>query len=97
MTRSLFTFFMVLCCLVCLSDMVWAHPHENAHFHMNDNRAEVKKTRPAFLNHIFSNHEDAVYTLHMAFYSREAAQRILGATVKNTDGFKAGSAVNRVS
>jgi lactate dehydrogenase-like 2-hydroxyacid dehydrogenase len=47
-------------------------------------------------NHALPHRENVIYTPHMAFYSREAVQRILDTTVDNIRSFMEGKASNPV-
>ncbi len=47
-------------------------------------------------NHVLLHRENVIYTPHMAFYSREAVQRILETTVENIQAFLQGRIQNQV-
>jgi len=55
-----------------------------------------EKLRTAIENHILLNRENVVITPHIAFYSREAMQRILDVTVSNIKNYLEGSPQNLV-
>ncbi len=55
-----------------------------------------EKLRTAIENHILLNRENVVITPHIAFYSREAMQRILDTTIENIKSFYEGGSENIV-
>lgn len=52
--------------------------------------------RTTFKNHVLLHRENVIYTPHIAFYSREALQRILDTTVDNIQIFMSGKILNSV-
>lgn len=56
-----------------------------------------EKLRTAIENHILLNRENVVITPHIAFYSREAMQRILDITIHNINRFLEGRPENLVA
>ena len=61
-----------------------------------ENEEHWKKLQTTLKNHVLLHRENVVYTPHMAFYSREAVQRILDTTVENIRAFLASRPVNQV-
>lgn len=59
-------------------------------------RRKEKEMTSLIKNHILLSKEEVVYTPHIAFYSREALQRILDTTVDNLKAFAAKKPVNLV-
>jgi len=55
-----------------------------------------EKMETLLKSNILLHREDVVFTPHIAFYSREAIQRILDTTVDNIQNFVHGSSVNNV-
>jgi len=55
-----------------------------------------EKLRKAIEAHILLNRENVVITPHIAFYSREAMQRILDTTVQNIKSFYSGKIENEI-
>lgn len=55
-----------------------------------------RKLQTTLKNHVLLHRENVIYTPHMAFYSREAVQRILDTTVDNIRSFISGNASNPV-
>ncbi len=55
-----------------------------------------QKLQTTLKNHVLLHRENVIYTPHMAFYSREAVQRILDTTVDNIRSFVNGKASNSV-
>ena len=61
-----------------------------------EGRDHWQRLKTALKNHVLLQRENVVYTPHMAFYSREAAERILATTVGNIRSFLAGKLQNQV-
>ena len=57
----------------------------------------VKEMRMLVKDHLLLSKENVVFTPHLAFYSKEALQRILETTVENILGFAAGKPKNVVT
>ncbi len=55
------------------------------------------KLQTVLHNHVLLHRENVIYTPHMAFYSREAVQRILDTTIENIRTFLKGTPLNRVN
>ena len=55
-----------------------------------------ERLQASLKNNTLLHRENVIYTPHMAFYSKEAVQRILDTTVENIRGFIGGSPVNRL-
>ncbi len=55
-----------------------------------------EKLRTKLKNHIILGRENVIYTPHMAFYSKEAVERILDTTIENIKSFLAKKPVNLV-
>ena len=55
------------------------------------------KLQTVLANNILLHRENVIYTPHMAFYSKEAVQRILDTTIENIRNFLKGSPVNRIN
>lgn len=54
------------------------------------------KLRTLLRHHVLLRYENVVITPHIAFYSREAQQRILDTTIANIEAFLAGRPANVV-
>lgn len=54
------------------------------------------KLQTVLKNHVLLHRENVIYTPHMAFYSKEAVERILDTTVENIRAFLKGSPINKV-
>ena len=61
-----------------------------------ENQEHWSKLQTTLKNHVLLHRENVIYTPHMAFYSREAVQRILDTTLENIRAFLAGRPVNEV-
>ena len=55
-----------------------------------------RRLQTTLKNHVLLHRENVIYTPHMAFYSREAVQRILETTVENIKAYLGGHPQNRV-
>ena len=55
-----------------------------------------QKLQTTLKNHVLLHRENVIYTPHMAFYSREAVERILETTAANIQSFFQGSPQNQV-
>lgn len=56
-----------------------------------------RRLQTALSNHVLLNRENVIYTPHMAFYSKEAVERILETTAFNIKAFYQGTPVNQVA
>lgn len=56
----------------------------------------INTARGGLKNHVLLHRENVIYTPHMAFYSREAVQRILDTTAENIRSFIDGKISNPV-
>ncbi len=56
-----------------------------------------KRLQTTLKNHVLLHRENVIYTPHMAFYSREAVQRILETTAQNIQAFLRGQPQNKVN
>jgi D-lactate dehydrogenase len=63
-------------------------------FHLPDSE---EKLRQSLTGHVLARREDVILTPHMAWYSKEALERILDTTASNISGFLAGKPVNVVA
>jgi D-lactate dehydrogenase len=63
-------------------------------FHLPDNE---EKLRQMLSSHVLARRDNVILTPHMAWYSREALERILDTTASNIAGFLAGHPVNVVN
>lgn len=52
-----------------------------------ENRKHWQKLQDALKNHVLLHRENVIFTPHMAFYSREAVERILETTLQNIQDF----------
>lgn len=59
------------------------------------NEEHWSKLQTTLKNHVLLHRENVVYTPHMAFYSREAVQRILDTTLENIQAFLSGKPINQ--
>ncbi len=57
---------------------------------------DVKKMEELIKDHILLGREEVVYTPHIAFYSKEALERILGTTIENIRCYTNGVCQNKV-
>lgn len=55
-----------------------------------------RKLQTTLKNHVLLHRENVIYTPHMAFFSREAVERILATTAENILGFQKNSPVHTV-
>lgn len=62
-----------------------------------DSRDHWEKLRTTLGNHVLLHRDDVIYTPHMAFYSREAVQRILDTSVENVKAYLANHPIHVVS
>ncbi len=58
--------------------------------------AHWQKLQTTLKNHVLLHRENVIYTPHMAFYSREAVERILDTTLENMQAFLMGKPLNRI-
>lgn len=64
--------------------------------HESENQVHWQKLKTNLENHMLLSRDNVVYTPHIAFYSREAAQRILDTTVQNIEAFLQKRSINKV-
>ncbi|HYA45123.1 MAG TPA: hydroxyacid dehydrogenase [Acidimicrobiales bacterium] len=67
---------------------------EEAQFHLPDTE---EKLRQLLTGHVLARRDNVILTPHMAWYSREALERILDTTASNIAAFLAGTPANVVS
>jgi len=61
-----------------------------------ENKDHWVKLRATQRNHILLHRQNVIYTPHLAFYSREAVERILETTAQNIDAFLSSRPMNQV-
>ncbi len=61
------------------------------------NTKHWSKIKTVLKNHALLHRENVVYTPHMAFYSKEAVERILDTTVSNIKAFVGSASINQVN
>jgi D-lactate dehydrogenase len=67
---------------------------ERQMFHMPDTEEQL---RHLLTGHVLAKHENVILTPHMAWYSKEALERILDTTASNIQGFLSGVPANVVT
>lgn len=70
---------------------------ENRLLKGTENQTHWNKLQTVLGNHVLLHRENVIYTPHMAFYSREAVERILETTATNIKSFLAGHTLNEVA
>ena len=67
---------------------------ERQMFHMPDTEEQL---RHLLTGHVLAKHENVILTPHMAWFSKEALERILDTTASNIQGFLTGAPTNLVT
>jgi D-lactate dehydrogenase len=67
---------------------------ERQMFHMPDTEEQL---RHLLTGHVLAKHENVILTPHMAWFSKEALDRILDTTASNIQGFLTGAPANLVT